>query len=570
MNIFLPYFGPCVRRVLKTCLLFQICLTLTPQAIVANPAHKVETEQKNTTAANANQATPPPAAPVYGGRLILGSVGEPSNLIPYLSSDSASSEAASYLYVAPLKYDKDLNVTPWAAASYAAEDGGRKLVFTLRQGILWQDGVELTADDVEFTYKLMIAPTTPTAYAEDFLAIKEFKKTGRYTFEVYYEKPFARALSTWMGSILPAHALRGENLLTTKLARQPLSSGSYLLKNWVAGSRLEFEANPDFFEGKPYISQIISRIIPDTATMFIELKADKVDMMNLSPQQYARQTDGPRWSEKFNKYEYLSFSYTYLGYNLTNPLFADVRVRRAIAHAIDKKGIIQGVLLGLGQSTIGPYKPGTWAYNTALKDYEYNLPLAKKLLAEAGFADNNNDGVLEKDGQPFSFTLLTNQGNEQRIKVATIIQYQLAQVGIEVRIRTVEWAAFIEKFVNTRNFDAVVLGWTVAQDPDIYDVWHSSKIPAPGLNFIGFKNTKLDTLLEEGRHTLEQPVRQKIYWQVQEILHEEQPYCFLYVPLALPIVRSNIMGISPAPAGITYNSDKWWLLPGNERATHIK
>lgn len=558
---------------LTACLIFQICLALMPEDSAANPAGNAKAEFKNATAIGAEQPAKLPLAPVYGGRLILGSVGEPSNLIPYLSSDSASAEAASYLYVSPLRYDKDLNVTPWAAASYTVEDGGRKLAFTLRQGILWQDGVELTADDVEFTYKLMIAPTTPTAYAEDFLAIKEFKKTGRYSFEVYYEKPFARALSTWMGSILPAHALQGQNLLTTKLARQPLSCGSYILKNWTPGSRLEFEANPNFFEGKPYIAQIISRVIPDTATMFIELKADKLDMMNLSPQQYARQTSGPRWSEKFNKYEYLSFSYTYLGYNLKNPLFADVRVRRAIAHAIDKKGIIQGVLLGLGQSTIGPYKPGTWAYNTAIKDYDYDLPLAKKLLREAGFVDSNNDGVLEKDGRPFSFTLLTNQGNEQRIKVATIIQYQLAQVGIEVRIRTVEWAAFIEKFVNTRNFDAVVLGWTVTQDPDIYDVWHSSKIPAPGLNFIGFKNAKLDELLEKGRHTLDQSVRQKIYWQVQEILHEEQPYCFLYVPLALPIVRSNIMGISPAPAGITYNSDKWWIQPtnaGNERPTQTE
>lgn len=565
MNISLPYLKPCFKHVLTIFLVFQICLALATEDSAASVQANSKIEQKSSPAADTNVV---PVAPVYGGRLILGSIGEPSNLIPYLSSDSSSSEAASYLYVAPLKYDKDLNVIPWAAASYAMEDGGRKLVFTLRQGILWQDGVELTADDVEFTYRLMIAPTTPTAYAEDFLAIKEFKKTGRYSFEVYYEKPFARALSTWMGAILPAHALQGQNLLTTKLARQPLSCGSYLLKNWVPGSRLEFEANPNFFEGRPYINQIISRVIPDTATMFIELKADKLDMMNLTPQQYDRQTKGPRWSEKFNKYEYLSFAYTYLGYNLANPLFGDVRVRKAIAHAIDKKGIIQGVLLGLGQSTIGPYKPGTWAYNTAIKDYDYDPTLAKKLLSEAGFTDSNNDGVLEKEGRPFSFTLLTNQGNEQRIKVATIIQYQLAQVGIEVRIRTVEWAAFIEKFVNTRNFDAVVLGWTITQDPDIYDVWHSSKIPAPGLNFIGFKNEKLDALLKKGRHTLEQSARQKIYWQVQEILHEEQPYCFLYVPLALPIVRSNIMGIAPAPAGITYNSDKWWIQPGhagNER-----
>ena len=137
-----------------------------------------------------------PDASKYGGRIIFGSIGEPSNLLTFLASDSASHEIGSYFYVAPLKYDKDLSITTWAAESYEVLDGGKLLRFKLRPGILWQDGVELTADDVEFTYRVMIDPKTPTAYAEDFLRIKEFRKTGRYTFEVRYEKPLARSLIT--------------------------------------------------------------------------------------------------------------------------------------------------------------------------------------------------------------------------------------------------------------------------------------------------------------------------------------------------------------------------------------
>lgn len=499
------------------------------------------------------------SGPEYGGRLILGSIGEPSNLIPYLSSDAPSHEAASYLYVAPLKYDKDLNVVPWAAETYSVEQGGRKLSFKLHEGIFWQDGVELTAADVEFTYKLMIAETTPTAYAEDFLMIKRFEKTGRYSFEVYYDEPYARALSTWMGAILPKHALEGEDLLNTAYIRAPLSCGSYLLSDWLPGSRLEFRANPRYFMGEPYIDQIISRVIPDVSTMFLELKAGKLDMMNLSPHQYTRQTKGERWEEQYRKYKYPAFAYTYMGYNLKNPLFSDPRVRRAIAHAIDKKGIVHGVLMGLGEPTIGPYKPGTWAYNSEIKDYTYGPELAANLLAQAGWTQKNSDGILVKEGKPFSFTLMTNQGNEQRIKIATIIQNQLESVGIEVRIRTVEWAAFIEKFINPRNFDAIIMGWTIAQDPDSYDVWHSSKIKGSGLNFISYSNSEVDALLTEGRHLLDPAKRRPIYWRIQEILHEEQPYLFLYVPYALPIIRSDVMGVEPAPAGITYNSDKWWI-----------
>ena len=499
------------------------------------------------------------AKPEYGGRLILGTIGEPSNLISYLSSDAPSHEAAAYLSVAPLKYDKDLQVVPWAAESYRVEDGGKKLSFVLQKGIMWQDGVELTADDVEFTYQLMIAKTTPTPYAEDFLTVKEFRKTGRYGFEVYYDQPYARAQSTWMGAILPKHALEGEDLLNTKYTRNPVSSGTHILTNWSPGTRLEFQANQNYFEGRPYIDQIISRVIPDISTMFLELKAGKLDMMGLSPYQYTRQTSGDRWDEQYNKYQYLSFGYTYIGYNLKNPLFEDVRVRRAIAHAVDKKGIIHGVLMGLGQPTIGPYKPGTWPYNTEIEDYAFDPELARALLSEAGWNEKNSDGILVKDGRPFSFTLMTNQGNEQRIKIATIIQNQLEEVGIEVRIRTVEWAAFIEKFINPRNFDAIVMGWNITQDPDNYDVWHSSKYEGAGLNFGGYSNPEVDELLVKGRHMLDPEERKPVYWRIQELIHEDQPYLFLYAPLSLPIIRAEVMGVEPAPAGITYNQERWWI-----------
>ncbi|MEG1610611.1 MAG: ABC transporter substrate-binding protein, partial [Bilophila sp.] len=160
--------------------------------------------------------------PVRGGRILMGTIGEPSNLIPYLSTDSASSEVSGNLFVAPLKYDKDLNIVPWAAASYEILEDGHLLRFVLRDDIVWEDGVPLTADDVAFTYKLMIDPKTPTAYAGDFLIISAFQQTGRLSFEVRYDKPYARMLMTWMGAILPKHLLEGQDMMTTPFARKPI------------------------------------------------------------------------------------------------------------------------------------------------------------------------------------------------------------------------------------------------------------------------------------------------------------------------------------------------------------
>ncbi|MGE4299876.1 MAG: peptide-binding protein [Desulfovibrionaceae bacterium] len=504
------------------------------------------------------------ATPEYGGRIVLGSIGEPSNLIPPLASDGASHEVADFLYVAPLKYDKNLAIVPWAAETYEVLEEGKLLRFTLRKGITWDDGVELTTRDVAFTYKLMVDPKTPTAYAEDYLAVKAFTVVDDYTFEVRYDKPFARSLVTWMHSILPEHALKGQDLLNTPLSRAPLSCGAYRLASWEAGSRLVLQARDDYFEGRPYIDEIVYRIIPDLSTMFLELKAGNLDMMGLTPQQYLFQTKGADWDTQFQKFKYLSFSYVYMGYNLRDKRFADVRVRRAIAHALDKQEIVKGVLLGQGVPTIGPYKPGTWAYDDAIKDYAFDPAKATALLAEAGWTDTDKDGIVDKDGVPFSFTILTNQGNDQRIKTATIIQSRLKAVGMEVKIRTVEWAAFIKEFVDKGNFDALVLGWNILQDPDIYDVWHSSKAVPGGLNFIDYKNPELDDVLEKGRRSLDQAERKKYYDRLQEILHEDQPYCFLYVPYSLPIVQARFRGIEPAPAGIGHNQI-WWWVPKNEQ-----
>lgn len=495
----------------------------------------------------------------FGGRIILGIMGEPSNLIPPLASDTVSHDVADLIYVSLVKYNKELKLVPWAAQEFKILDGGKKIYFKLRKNIFWFDGKPLTAEDVYFTYKLMIDPKTPTAYGEDFKLVKKFNILSPYEFEVEYPKVYAQALPSWGISILPKHVLEKENLLTTKYARNPLGAGAYFLKKWESGRRLVLDVNKSYFEGRPYLDEVIYRIIPDIGTMFLELKAGNLDLMQLNPLQYIFQTKGSFWKNRFNKYKYLSFSYTYLAYNLRHPFFKDIRVRHAIALALDKKEIIKGVLLGLGKPTIGPYKPGTWVYNNKIKEFPYNPKKAKHLLLEAGFKDTDGDGILEKDGKPFIFTLLTNQGNSLRLKTAVIIQYRLAQIGIKVKIRTLEWATFIHDFIDKGRFDTVLLGWTIPQDPDLYDVWHSSKAVPGGLNFMGFKNKEVDRLLEQGRETLDIEKRKKIYDRMQEILHYEQPYCFLYVPMSLPIVNKRFKNIKPAPAGISYNFIRWWV-----------
>lgn len=533
-------------------LVFFLMIFFTISSVIANIyAQEPNNGENNTEGINQDEKS-------FGDRIIFGTIGEASNLISYLSTDSASHEIADLIFIAPLRYNKDLEPEPWAAEKWEMSKDGKRLKFTLRKNILWEDGYELTAEDMEFTYKLVIAPETGSPYAEDFLRVKDFRLIDRYTFEVEYDAFFARAVSSWMSPILPKHILEGQNIRNTPFSRKPVGAGPYKLKSWETGSRIILESSDTYFEGQPNIAEVVYRIIPDEATMFMETRAGRLDVMNLNPLQFLRQTGGEFWNEEYTKYKYLASVYIFLGFNLQHPFFKDVRVRQAISLAINRDALVKGVLLGQGVAAFGPYKPGSWAYHSGLSPQAQDLNKAKRLLEKAGFKKGKS-GQLYKDGIPFTFTILTNQGNEQRILTSTLIQSQLAALGIEVKTRTVEWASFIREFVNKGNFDAVILGWSITQDPDIFQIWHSSQAHDGGLNFTRYANPEVDKVLEEARSTPNREKRAELYYKLQEILVRDQPYCFLFVPYALPIVQKRFKGIEPALAGIMYNFDKWYV-----------
>ena len=505
-----------------------------------------------------------PAVPATGDSLVEGTIGEASTLIPLLATDASSHAVAGQVYNGLIKYDKNLQIVGDLAETFDISSDGLTITFHLRHGVTWHDGARFTAKDVLYTYQVTIDPKTPTAYAEDFKQVKSITAPDAFTIRVKYGEPFAPALASWGMNILPAHLLEGQDITKSPLARKPVGTGPYRFKEWVSGQKIVLEANSDYFEGRPYIDRFIYRIIPDSSTMYMELKAGAIDLMNLTPVQYARQTQATRFTSRFNKYRYPSSSYLYMGYNLRHPLFGDKRVRQAMTAAINKDELIQGVLFGMGQRAHGPIVPGRWAHNPAVKDIVYDPKHAGELLAEAGWKEKNSDGILVKDGKPFKFTILTNQGNQQRLMTAQIVQQRLRQVGIDVKIRIVEWAAFLKEFVNKGNFEVVMLAWSISQDPDMYDIWHSSKNKPGELNFIGYNNLEVDRLLIEGRNTFDIEKRKRAYFKIQDILAEEQPYTFLYVPDALPVVSSRIRGVEPAPAGIGHNQNKWYV-PKNEQ-----
>ena len=494
----------------------------------------------------------------YPNAITLGSGADAKRLLPFLASDGASGQVSGYLFNGLIKYDKDLIITGDLAESWDVSADGLTITFRLRKGVKWHDGVELTSEDVIFTYNAVTNPKIPTPYSSNYGPVKSVEAPDRYTIRVHYNEPFAPALESWGMGILPKHCLEGKDMASPEINHKPVGTGPYRFREWITGQKIVLEAFDGYFEGRPKIDRIVIRVIPDPSTMFLELKFGGIDFMGLTPPQYKLQADTDFFKRYFQKFRYPSFGYTYLGFNLQNQMFSDERVRQAMAHAINKNEVIAGVLMGYGIPCTGPFPPESWAYNRDVKDIDFDPGKATGILSDLGWK-RNAEGWLEKGGKIFSFTVITNQGNEERMKTAQIIKEQLKRVGIEMNIKVLEWQAMLHEFIDKKKFEAVIMGWGLSRDPDLYDIWHSSKTKEGEFNFISYKNAEVDRLLIKGRQTFDTGERKKIYHRIHQILSEEQPTIFLYVPDALPVLHKRIKGIEQAPIGIWYDYIHWYV-----------
>ena len=510
--------------------------------------------------------------PAYGDTSIEASIGNVSSLIPNITSDSASHEVGDFMYNGLVKVGKDLNPVPDLAKAWTFSKDCLTLDFTLHDNVKWHDGKPFTAEDVVFTWQTTMDGRVPSPYKSDYESVDKVEARGRNDVRVTYKRPYAKALISWAVPMLPRHLLHsyvsnGNIKDAPQNWTAPVGTGPYKFKEFKSGEKVVVVANPEYFMGRPHMARVVYRIIPSQATIFLELKAKGVDVAGLTALQYARQTEYPAFDKSYNKFRYPGSGYTYFGMNLKDPRFADKRVRRAFAHAINKQELLDGVVLGLGREATGPFRPGTWADNPNVKGIPFDPKKAVALLAEAGWREKNADGLLVKDGVPFTFELLTNQGNDERKKVAEIIQARLREIGVGVEIRILEWAALLKEHIKKRQFQAIILGWGTGTDPDQYVVWHSSQSGPDQLNHISYNNQEADSLLEAGRSSCVQADRVRYYHRLHQLLADDQPLVFLYWRDALPVVSSRIYGIEPGPAGIKWNFPDWFVPKGMQRYT---
>lgn len=504
----------------------------------------------------------PKAVKVDGGDLVWGSIGEPSQLNPLWATDTASSDIYGLVLNGLYTVNQKLEPIPDLAEAMP-EVSSDNLTWTvkLKKNVKFSDGQPLTADDVVFTFDIPLSKDYTGPRKSTFSKIKKVEKVDDYTVKFTLSEPYAPFLTGALSyPILPKHVLKDvaiKDMDKDKFSKSPIGTGPYKLVEWKSGQYLKLERNDNYFDGKPNIATITYKIIPDANAMLAQLQAGELNYAPIQASDFKTAKAYEESSKKIKVLETPALSYTYIGWNEANPLFKDKKVRQALTMAIDRKSIVDAILEGHGQIANVPQSTLSWAYNDKVPVFNFDKEKAKKALAEAGWKPGA-DGILEKNGKKFEFELQTNQGNKAREQIATIVQQELKDVGIKVTPKIIEWSAFINQYVNTRKFDAVILGWSLATDPDPTAIWHSKNI-AKGLNFISYSNPAADKLMDENTKVLDQNKRKQIIGQIQSMIAEDQPYTFLYYPTSIVAVPSNLEGIENGPAGALYNIQKLYF-----------
>ena len=403
-----------------------------------------------------------------------------------------------------------------------------EVVFSLRDDVRWHDGAAFTSRDAAFTYAAIMDDATASPRKPDFDLILRVETPDERTFRVIYRKPYSPALESWMIPLLPAHLLEGkpQDWWVKHFNRTPIGTGAFKFAEWRTNEFLRVERNPDSSDAPgPWLDGIVYRFMPDQLTLRLAFETHQVDFWGAEPWTVTAFVGDPR----FDVFTSPTSSYTYIGWNLKRPLFQDPLVRRALAHAVDVPSMVRYILYGHGLQSTGIFTPQMWFFDPSITPLAHDLEKARQLLAEAGWKPGA-DGILQKNGERFSFTLITNNGNEVRRDIATLAQDGLKKLGIEVKVELYEWAVFLKNHINKGDYDAMVLGWSLGNSYDQFQIWHSSQANPEQLNVVGYKNPKADRLLDEIRQEYNREKIIAMASELQRTIYEDQPYLFLYVP----------------------------------------
>ncbi|MCK4261123.1 MAG: peptide-binding protein [Halanaerobiales bacterium] len=462
-------------------------------------------------------------------------------LNPILVNDGRSSTIISLLFNGLVTLDESLNWVPDLAENWEISSDGKEITFNLKHDVKFHDGHEFDAFDVEFTIKKIIDPEVNSSRHSNFKILEKMEIIDSHTIKFFLKEPKATFISYLSVGMLPKHILEDvEDLNTTEFNRSPIGTGPYKYGEWKKGNFFRAMAFDGYFKGRPKIDKIEQIVVPDSNTLTMKFFADELDMVAVPEMEYKLYLEKAEESN-FVLYTYDKLQYTYIGLNLKKDIFRDQNVREALTYALDREMMVEICLNGLGTVAGSHGHPESWAFNSSIQPRDYDPDKARTLLTEAGWIDRNGDGIREKGDLELSFIINGSSGNQSLNTAAQIFQQNLAEVGVKVKIELMEFSVLLKEKIFPRKFDSVIMGWGLNVEPNLHYYWHSSGIDK-GFNIVSYNNPEMDKLLELGQNELDQDVRKDIYWQATKILHNEQPYIWLWYPKISIVIQNRLKG----------------------------
>ncbi len=514
--------------------------------------------------------------PVEGDWIVIRLNAEPSTLNPHLEAAGAYTQRiiggnGGNIFETLLTMDNEtLEFAPLIAERWEASEDHLTYTFYLRKDVTFSDGVPLTAHDVLFTYEAIQNPANDCADRRSYLTdVESAEVLDDHTIQFKVKKPYFLNLQV-LGSleILPKHIYGEGDFNTHPANRAPVGSGTYTVKQWDTGQRIIISKRADYWgEKKPWVNEIHYKVITDDNAAIQLLRRQELDELRMSPEQWVRQATKPEIADHYQRITLYSpvdgyaGSFGWIGWNAQRPYFADKRVRRAMTMLLDRDTIGETIYRGLVRVVTGSMFPDSPSYDQSIEPWPYDPEAAYKLLDEAGWVDTDQDGIRDKDGVPFRYQWIFPSGSPEYEQLATVFKEEQDKAGIDVTLRPLEWATFLES-VTKRSFDACSMAWVSPYLSDPYQIWHSSQTEK-GSNYVSFINEEADQLIVDARTEFDKEKRDAMYRRFHAILHEEQPYTFLYNSKRKVVISNRFQNVTPYTLG--FDMREWWVPVAEQR-----
>ncbi len=461
-----------------------------------------------------------------GKTLVIGTVAEASDLDPRISFDVYSYQRMYAIMEPLLVFDTDLSYKPRLATSWEYAEDGSSITFQLREGVSFHHGRAFTAEDVKYTFDWMLDPANPAANPALYEDIQEVVILDPTTvrFELSGDNSFI------LNSIARLHIVPADLAENEDFGSNPVGTGPFIFESWMRDDRMVLLANADYWGGAPKVDRVEFRPIIEDATRLIALEAGQLDLYYGQP--VRSELDALDANPDIVVQRVSGLGHQYVAMNTEHPALGDVRVRQAISHLLPREAIVERILDGVGSVGTGPIAPDAAFFNPDAPTYPYDPERAAELLAEAGIEN-------------LSLRLHTNE-NPIRPQMAEVLQFEAAQVGIEIDVIVEEFGAFIDRLLGSTDYDLYLIGWSGNVDPNyaMYELFHSNG----GSNFIAYGNPELDVLLDEGRRLPpNSPESIATYQEAQMVLMNDAPFAFINHSEEVALSRAAILNWEAHP-----------------------